>query len=142
MTFNFDESIGSLPAELQADPQWAEARNRILASLRKDAEGLPMTTSQDLLMERMATTYALMRKREADPNVTMNVSDIRANNQQWLAMTSEFNKQITVGEDKRRSTMIENILQVINNVLTMMEDDSEREKARKRLAEGFKNAGL
>ncbi len=142
MTFSFDDSIGSLPSELQGDERWSEARNQILASLRKDAEGLPMTTSQDLLMERMATTYALMRKREADPDITMSVSDIRANNQQWLAMTSEFNKQITVGEDKRRSAMIENILQVINNVLTMMPDPVEREKARKRLAEGFKNAGL
>lgn len=142
MTYNFEESVDILPAELQGDPVWADKRNEILASLRRDAEGLPMTTSQNLIMERMATFYALMRKRETDPDAKLSWSDIRANQQQWLIMTSEFNKQITVGEDKRRAAMIEAIMKVINDALARMSDSKEREDLRKRLAAGFEANGL
>ena len=142
MSSSFDGSIDKLPAELEGDEYWSNARNEILNSLRRDAQGLPMTTSQNLIMERMATFYAITRKRETDPEFKLSPSDLRQNNQQWLAMTSEFNKQITIGEDKRRHAMIETIMKIINDSLLEIDDDKTREDVRKRLSEGFRNAGL
>lgn len=141
MTFGFEDNVDRLPAELAADPYWADARNSILASLRKDALGLPMTTAQNLIMERMATFYAITRKREADPEAKLSANDIRANNQQWLAMTAEFNKQITIGEDKRMHAMFEQITKIINNALMMVDDEEVRKGIRKNLTAGFKEAG-
>lgn len=141
MTFSFEDNIDRLPAELADDEYWADARNEILKSLRKDALGLPMTTSQNLIMERMATFYAITRKREADPDAKLTANDIRANNQQWLAMTAEFNKQITIGEDKRMHAMIEQINKIIGNALLMVDDEEIRKGLRKNLSAGFKAAG-
>lgn len=139
----FDDVINQLPYELQQDSQWAEKRNAILDSLRNDAKGLPMNTSQNLLMERMATFYVVMRKRETDPeSLNMKVADVRQNQQQWLAMTTEFNKQLTVGEDKRRSAMIDTILGIVTNAINTIQDPRIKEDLRKRLAEDFKEAGL
>lgn len=138
----FDGIISSLPFELQESPEWAERRNAILESLRKDAKGLPMTTSQNLIMERMATFYALTRKREADPDFKPSANDLRANNQQWLAMTQEFNKQLTVGEDKRRSAMIETILKIVTDSVNMIEDDRIKKDLITRLEKRFRDADL
>lgn len=142
MSFSFDAYTDQLPAELADNEAWSNARNEILASLRRDAEGLPMTTSQNLIMERMATFYALTRKREADPEYKVTANDMRQNNQQWLAMTAEFNKQLTVGEDKRRETMLNKILNIIDNTVRMIPDDRIREDTRKRLSAAFLEADL
>lgn len=144
MTSKYDEieGIDELPYALQQNPRWAAERNKILSSLERDAEGLPMTTSQRLLMERMSTSYALTRMNEANPEYSPSPSERRALDDQWLKMTSEFNKQLTVGEDKRRSAMIDTILKVITDAVAMIEDDRIRDDLRKRLEQGFAAAGL
>lgn len=136
------EGIDELPYALQQNPRWAAERNRILRSLEKDAEGLPMTTSQRLLMERMSTSYAVTRMSEASADYTPSIAERRALDDQWLKMTSEFNKQLTVGEDKRRSAMIDTILTIIKDAVSMIEDTRIREDLRKRLEIGFSDAGL
>lgn len=141
MSFNFDLT-DRLPAELAGDEHWTKARAELLASMRADADGLPLTTSMNLIMERMATFYTITRKREADPDYKVSANDMRQNNAQWLAMTTEFNRQITIGEDNRRHAMIERILSIIKNSLMMIEDDKVRDDVRKSLEAGFLEAGF
>jgi adenosyl cobinamide kinase/adenosyl cobinamide phosphate guanylyltransferase len=101
-----------------------------------------MTTSLNLIMERMATFYTITRKREADPDYKVSANDMRQNNAQWLAMTAEFNKQITIGEDKRRHAMLDKIFTIVTNSLMLIEDEKTRTNVRKALEQGFLEAGL
>lgn len=142
MNSNFEESLDRLPAELADDDYWGSVRNDHLASMRRDAEGLPMTSSQEMLMERIATFYAILRKRESDVEERMSASEMRQSYQLWQSMTAEFNKQITIGEDKRRETMLKKILNIIENTVRSIEDPRVREDTRKRFAASFQEADL
>lgn len=141
MNSSFDDSLDRLPAELAEDEYWAKVRNDHLTQLKKDAEGLPMTSAQNMLMERIATLYALMRKRETSLDDRVTPSEMQKSYDLWAKLTAEFNKQITIGEDKRRETMIKNIISIVENAVNMIEDDRTREDTRKRLAAGFLEAG-
>lgn len=139
-----DETVlfEKLPAELDGDLYWTRLRTDTLNSLKKDVEGLPLTTVHNMLMERMATFYTIMRKRETEDGSKLSFAEIRANQQQWLAMTTEFYKQIKDGEDKRLNTFKLKVQKIIVNILTLVEDDQLREDLRKRLQRDFSDAGL
>lgn len=142
MNSNFEDSLDRLPAELDGDDYWGAVRNDHLAAMRRDAEGLPMTSSQEMLMERIATFYAILRRRESDGEERMSASEMRQSYQLWQSMTAEFNKQITIGEDKRRETMLRKILSIIENTVRSIEDPRVREDTRKRFAASFDEADL
>lgn len=137
----FAEVVDVLPTELREDPKWADLRNEVMTSLREDSKGLPMNTSQNMLLERIATFYVVMRKRESEGE-KLSFQDIRQNQTQWVALLQELNKQLQVNQDQLRSEMIKTILKIIQDAVTMVEDERIREDLRKTLQEKFKAAGF
>lgn len=142
MSFLNEDPVSLLPAELQDYPEWVDRRTEIMNALKKDAEGLPMSTAQHMLMERLATFYVLLRKREAEPGSKLSFQDIRQNQQQWLAMTTEFNRQLTIGEDERRAKLKENFQKVVVAAVNRVKDDQIRRDLLKSITEGFREVGL
>lgn len=142
MSSLFDNEDQYLPSELQEAPEWKAIRNEVIVSLKKESEGLPMTTAQQMMLERLATFYVLLRKRETEPGSKLSFAEIRQNQDQWLKMATEFNKQLVVGEDKRRHAMLESIQKIIINAITLIDDERTRENVRKKLEQDFISAGL
>lgn len=85
--------------------------------MRTEAKGLPMTTVQQLLIERIAYNYVVMRDRENGHHGGFQSSTSAKDfNTFWLSMTQEFNRMLTKQETmsgNERKTLLKDIQQTI-----------------------------
>lgn len=91
--------------------------------MRKEAENLPMNTVQQLLIERIAYNYIVMRSRErGELGGFVNSNSQKDFNAFWLSMTQEFNRMLskteTLGGNERKALLREiqqHVLSAINS---------------------------
>lgn len=85
----------SLPENIE-DPKLRELYEVLVSRMRKEAEGLAMNTVQQLLIERIAYNYIVMRSREAGDLGGFNTASVAKEfNSFWLSMTQEFNRLLS-----------------------------------------------
>lgn len=112
----------------------------------KEAEHLPMTTVQTLLIERIAFNYIVLRSKERGELGGFNNSSIQKDyNTFWLAMTQEFNRLLGkvegIGVADRKS-MLKEVQQVIMGVLATINDTRLRTELMEKMAAGFDARGI
>lgn len=123
------------------DGELGALHQEIVLRLRREAAGIPMNTVQQLLMERIATSYVQAKQREEQGVLTLR--DIKDQNAAWLSMTQEFNKLLQASQDKLREALFSEIQKVMQSALDETVTDPEIMKnLRRRLAEGFANIEL
>lgn len=122
------------------DGELADLHQQIVQRMRREAAGLPMNTVQQLLMERIATSYVQAKMREETGVLTM--KDIKDQNAAWLAMTQEFNKLLQSGQDKLREALFAEIQTIILNATEEITDPESLRNFRRRLAGDFASIEL
>jgi len=127
------------PGLIETDPEYVTLYRNVVARLRTEAAGLPMGTVQTLLLERIASSYVIMKFRE--DHALMTPTQSKEANQQWLAATAQFNTMLAAHEDKLREAMMLDLQGVVNEAIQTIEDDETRRTIKRTLAEGFAAKG-
>lgn len=122
-----------LPEGMEGD--YADLHGEIVLRMRREAQGIAMNTVQQLLMERIATTYVQAKIREESGQLTLR--DIKDQNAAWLSMTQEFNKLLQASQDKLREALFTEIQKVILEATEEITDPESLRNFRRRLAGDF-----
>src|SRR6185312_8009494 len=80
-----------LPDDILADEGLVTLHANLVLRLRREAAGMPMNTVQQLLLERIAYNYIVMKQKERTNGFTTPAQQ-KDFNTWWLSTTQEFNK--------------------------------------------------
>lgn len=103
--------------EIVTDPKLRALYEVLVHRMRDEAQHIPMNTIQQLLIERIAYNYIVLRSKERGELGGFNTASIQKDfNTFWLDMTREFNKLLGKGEPMNageKKTLLKEIQQVI-----------------------------
>lgn len=108
----------------------------IVARLRREAAGLPMNTTQTLLLERIAHNYIVLRMKERSGGFTTPAQQ-KDFNTFWLSMTQEFNRLLMNNQDKMREALLLEISSIVMGGLDMIHDAEDRKALRRHFQAEF-----
>lgn len=124
-----------LPQYIREDEELVALYEEIVARLRREAAGLPMSTLQQLLIERQASFYVQIKFKENTQTFSPNQQ--KEFNVYWLDLNKEFARQLAASDDKLREAMLGEIHQIVKDALELVTDPGQRRAVRLRLAEEF-----
>lgn len=130
-----------LPAWVREDPELSALHASIVRRLRSEAAGMPMNTVQQLLLERIAFNYIVLKHKEENQGWSR-ASEQKDFNTWWLSMTQEFNKLLMANQDKMRESLLLEVQNIVVGALRMIPDDEVRQNVRRHLAEQFASIDL
>lgn len=113
-----------------------ELHSAIVSRLRSEARGMPMNTVQQLLLERIAYNYVVLKFKE-ETNGFTTATQQKDFNTWWLSMTQEFNKLLMANQDKMREALLLEVQRVTTEALSLVKDPDDRRNVRLALSEGF-----
>lgn len=126
---------------LVADPKLRELYEVIVARLRQEASSVPMNTVQQLLIERIAANYIMLKAREAvpigDDQGFAHTTAVKDFNTFWLGMTREFNAQLHRFGPNDHEATLRRVRDVIVSELSNVEDGALRNELTDRFVRRF-----
>ncbi len=122
------------------DPKLREMYEIIVARLRHEAQHCEMTTVQQLLIERIAYNYVVLRWHEMN-NTFSHTTAQKEFNSFWLSMTQEFNKQLRATDADFRKALLAQVAEVIKTTLDEVAPDTAA-LVLPRLASAFAELGI
>jgi hypothetical protein len=103
----------------------------LVARMRNEAADLPMNTVQQLLIERIAYNYIVLRDKEATGG--FNTASVQKDfNTFWLSMTQEFNRMLTKTETmngSERKALLREVQQIIMSTVNKSVNDPKTRSA-------------
>jgi hypothetical protein len=125
-----------LPEWLREDVEMVALYDAIVSRLRREALGMPMSTVQQLLLERISFNYIVLKYKE-EHNDFRRVNEQKDFNTWWLSMTAEFNKLLMANQDKLREAMMMEVQKVVLESVKLIVNDDDRRNVKRYLAEAF-----
>lgn len=133
----------ALPAGVRDDPELVALHRQIIQQLQAESMGIPMHTVQELLLERIATEYILIKWRERSEGwVGLGVGAEDKAKTHWKNLVSEWNRVLERGQETLRNALVAEVTKISMRVLEIIEDDETRKAVRLRLTEDFAAIGL
>lgn len=136
----------NLPAEVCDDGELRSLYEVIVARMRREAQYLPMNTVQQLLIERIATNYIVLKMKERSP---VGASDGFAHasvqkdfNTFWLSMTREFNSLLERSDKGNRDAILGEVRDIVLLTLADVKDPTQRQDLMISFGRAFEAAGL
>lgn len=146
------DDLASLDAAFDLNDNISDDRMRglyeiLVARMRTEAKDLPMNTVQQLLIERIAYNYIVMREKERGQLGGFNTTAVQKDfNTFWLSMTQEFNRMLTRSDalsGNDRKAMLRDIQQLIlNTVNQSVSDPRTRSTLLTNMASAFENVKI
>jgi hypothetical protein len=127
------------------DPHMRQLYEVLVARMRREASHMTMSTVQQLLIERIAYNYIIMRVKEAAAGTQDGFAHATAQkefNTFWLSMTQEFNRQLKSTDTDFRASVLDQLKSIITAVISEVEDAPTQKRMRDRLADALEDAGL
>lgn len=139
------DKLFTLP-ELIDDQVLRDSYEVIVARMRREAGHIQMNTIQQLLMERIALNYIVLRYRESKP-VGAEQGFTHAGVQKdfntfWLTMTREFNELLARFRPSDKDAVMGLVKQAVEEILATVEDGAIRNDLAQRFVNTFKREGL
>jgi hypothetical protein len=136
----------TLPEHI-TDARLRELYEVLVARMREEAKDLPMNTVQQLMIERIAYNYIVMREKERGALGGFSTTNQQRDfNQFWLSMTQEFNRMLTKAEvlsGQERKTLLREVQQLIlNTVNHSVTDPRMRSSLLTSMATAFENVKI
>lgn len=139
-TFDDGQGIFRLPSEVEGDERLTAVYQEVVNQLREEAADIPMTTVQNLLIERIASLFVIIKVH--DENGTWLPRQQREYNALWLSMSAEFNKLLLASQEVRYAATMDKIRTAVIAAANRLPEPEMRSKMREFLAEEFQKAGL
>ena len=111
----------------------------LVDNLRAEAFGIPMTSMQVLLIERIATKYILIKYRERTGWLGTNAE--KDANTQWLDLVKEWNRLLAQGHEAMRERLLEQVEKIMGDGVNLIPDKETRQKVRLFYQEQFAAMG-
>ena len=93
----------------------------LVARMRRESDGIPMSTVQLLLIERIAYNYVVLKTREQHPlrhaQGFRNALEQQQWNAFWLSLTSEFNRQLKTYSGEDRDLTVRQLVELFTQAL-------------------------
>ncbi len=128
------------------DPKLRSLYEVIVHRMRAEAAHLPMNTVQQLLIERIAANYIVLRSKEDGQLGGFGTAAAQKDyNSFWLAMTSEFNRLLGKVEPMQaadRKALLREIQQIIVTTVNEVPDPNTRTELLEKMAAAFQDAGI
>ncbi len=128
------------------DPTLRQLYEVLVARMRAEARHLPMNTVQQLLIERIAFNYIVLRAKEGGQLGGFAHASIQKDyNTFWLSMTSEFNRLLGKVEplsNADKKGFLREIQAIIVKTLDTVDDPKVRSGLFEKLAAAFQEAGI
>lgn len=146
-----DDGLRSLDAAFElpdvvADPKLRSLYEVLVARMRDEAKNLPMNTVQQLLIERIAFNYIVLRSKERGELGGFNNTNVQKDyNSFWLSMTAEFNRLLGRTEalsGQERKTMFKVMHAIVADALTAVASPAERAAVMERMADAVERSGF
>lgn len=128
-----------LPDYIAADEELQGLYQTLVNRLRTEALGLPLTTAQYLLIERIATKYVIIRYREQTGWLGVNAE--KETNQQWLDLLKEWNRVLAASQEQMRAALLEQVQKITLEAVTLIKDAEDRQNVRRHYQEKFAALG-
>lgn len=132
--------------EVVTDPKLRGLYEVLVSRMRAEAAHLPMNTVQQLLIERIAFNYIVLRSKERGELGGFSGANVQKDyNTFWLSMTSEFNRLLGKHGDlpaADRRHLLREIQQIIVSTLSTVDDSGQRSVLMDRFATAFEAAGI
>ena len=125
-----------LPDEILADEGLVALHGNIVQRLRREASGMPMNTVQNLLLERIAFNYIVLKQKERTGGFTSPTQQ-KDFNTFWLSTTQEFNRLLLANDDKMREALLLEIQGIVVGAMDKITNPDERRDLRRYLQEQF-----
>jgi len=118
----------------------------LVARMRNEARHLPMNTVQQLLIERIAFNYIVLRSKERGELGGFAHSNVQKDyNSFWLGMTAEFNRLLGKSEPMSgadRKALLREMQQLIIETVATVPDVRTRSDLLEKMANAFEKAGI
>jgi len=148
-----DDGLRSLDAAFElpdvvTDPKLRALYEVLVARMRDEAAHLPMTTIQQLLIERIAFNYIVLRAKERGELGGFSHANIQKDyNTFWLQMTAEFNKLLgksgePLGNLEKKALFKEMQQLIVKTIAETVQDPRARQAVLTGLADAFSKAGM
>lgn len=129
------------------DPKMRELYEVLVARMRTEAVDLPMNTVQQLLIERIAYNYIVMREKERGAQGGFNSTSMQKDfNTFWLSMTQEFNRMLaktdTLSGHERKALLREVQQLILTTVNQSVSDPRTRSNLLTTMAAAFENVKI
>lgn len=132
--------------ESVSDPGLRSLYEVIVHRLRAEAAHLPMLTLQNLLIERIAYNYIVLRARERGDLGGFSSAAVQKDyNVFWLQMCSELNRMLGKPEPMsgvERKQLLKDMQQIIVTTISTVPDPLVRNGLLEKLASAFESAGI
>jgi hypothetical protein len=129
-----------------ADPNLRQLYEILVVRMRRESAHLPMNTVQQLLIERIAYNYIVMRSKEAARSPQQggfqHATQQKEYNTFWLSMTQEFNKQLKTVDSDFRAQIMKAMAAAVADVLRDIDDPILQSRLRMRIADALEREGL
>ncbi len=134
-----------LPEQI-SDPKLRELYEVLIFRMRNEAKHLPMNTVQQLLIERIAYNYIVLRSKERGELGGFNNSSIQKDfNTFWLSMTAEFNRMLGKSDpmsSNERKTLMREMQEIIMSTVSTISDPQVRADVLEKMAAAFEQSGI
>lgn len=131
-------------SETVTDPKLRGLYEVLVYRMREEAKHLPMNTIQQLLIERIAYNYIVLRSKERGELGGFNTASIQKDfNTFWLSMTQEFNRMLGKTEPMsavEKKALLKEIQQlIVSTVSSSVPDAKTRSDLLVNLATAFES---
>ena len=134
------ESAFGLPDRvIEANPDLRDLYDEIVANLRAEAFGIPMSTMQVILIERLATKYILIRHYERTGWLGVNAE--KDANAQWSDLMKEWNRLLAQGHTATIDRLLETVEKIAKDGIALIEDKEQRQLLRNHFESNFAAIG-
>lgn len=118
----------------------------IVARMRREANHIPMNTVQQLLIERIALNYIVLKFRESRPlgdeQGFQHAGVIKEWNTFWLASTKEFTDLLVKFRPSDKDSILAQVRDCMGEVLGTIADTELRNDLVQRFVKTFERVGL
>lgn len=133
--------------DIVKDPKLRGLYEVLVFRMREEARHLPMNTVQQLLIERIAYNYIVLRSKERGELGGFNTASIQKDfNTFWMSMTTEFNRMLGKSEPMNgleRKALLKEIQQlIISTVSASVPDAKTRSDVLVSLAAAFETTKI
>ncbi len=132
--------------DVVTDPELRALYEVLIARMREEARHLPMNTIQQLLIERIATNYIVLRSKERGELGGFAHSNVQKDyNIFWLSMTQEFNRMLGKADPLNgndRKSLLKEMQKIIVSTVATVADPKVRAELLEKMAAAFETAGI
>lgn len=122
------------------DGAYFDLYTELVTRLRREAQGVPMTTNMWLLLERIATKYVILKFRE-DTDFHWVGSGEKDFGAQLLENQKEFNRVLAQSQEKLLQSVMLEVSKITRGGLELIKDDEDRRNVRRHFQEQYARLG-